>query len=108
MNPRPEKTGNSFSSKALHRWIKKVYDYVCAESQDDEDVIVIAPLSDGTLMQVDKIQSTDPDLIVVSGTDDKGKVAAIMSHNNMQIIFRIVKKDVERPRKPLGFDILKK
>ncbi len=71
---------------------------------EDEMLVAIVPLADGTRIAVNSIGYHNPSLIVVYGQDRNAEEAILLlSHTNVQMILRKVKRQPEQPKNVIGF-----
>lgn len=86
-------------SREFHRWLQHTRSSIISHLNDTQDLVAYVPLQDGTQIKVNGIQSVDPNLITVDGTNEDGEhTFAVLFQSSFQIILRIVEKEPEQGR----------
>lgn len=71
---------------------------------NDEDLSILVPLAEGTTLTVESIGYQNPSFIVFYGHDkNRDKATVIVSHTSVQLVIKVIKKDLIQKRTPIGF-----
>lgn len=84
--------------------IQKAYEDLASTLADNEDIAVIVPLLNGQQIAMETMGFQNPCFIVVGGIDSSGdKMRVLISHNNVQVIFKIIKRQPDQKKNKIGF-----
>jgi len=108
---KPIRSTNEFSTEQdsvlFYKRVYSLYKYIQIKISDNETVIPLVHLNDGTTIIVDFFGTYDPNMITISGKNLSGDEDFLILHLNcVQINFTIKKLEKHKEKHHLGFQIL--